>query len=120
MDCLCDWQSNAFEVWPDDVEQFVAKYTLHEDQRGIRLYHCEACGQWWLIDIESRSNIAVKLTSPAARSQIDLNVIREQIRTEQSGGLGDEICRWRECNDRVVSGTSLCSRHLFRRDWPDG
>jgi hypothetical protein len=117
MACQCASSPDSFEVWPDDVEAFSGRVTLHEESRGVGLYQCPSCHQWWYFDSLSRSNLAVKLPNKEAWGRVDAETHRMRIWTDQQGGIGSDTCRWRGCDNPAIRDRAFCPEHFFKRDF---
>lgn len=116
-ECLCSWRPDRFEVWPDDVEAFVANFRLLRETDWFGLFCCIVCDQLWCFDHISRSNIAAKITSESEWENIDFEAIRMEVwmdaELEHSGGYSDEFCRKKGCFRRALNGRAFCLYHWF-------
>ncbi|NVK21597.1 MAG: metal-binding protein [Kangiellaceae bacterium] len=84
-------------------------------ERWATLNQCSECGQLWHIDIAKQNEIGlcIKVPDQASWKTLDPTQIRLQLMVQNRGGLSDETCKWKQCNERCVKGLAFCPVHAY-------
>lgn len=115
----CDCQNRSFiqEILPGDEQEFVAGFEFlrgETDDQWFEVYACPSCGSTWCFENNSRSNLAVRLSSPDEVEALDMeSVFRRymQDRSIEEYGLGQKKCAWKGCYTRALNGVAFCPEH---------
>jgi hypothetical protein len=112
MPCDCANRPEA-DILPD-IGAFLD--SLREERRKgkecVSLCQCLNCGQWWYVDWD-RANLAIKLAAPNLFDGFDARPYDRELIIRRAGGLGDAICNWRGCTNRVLKGRKVCFDHAW-------
>jgi hypothetical protein len=93
--------------------KFVEHFLLVAEQPYLRLYRCQNCGTHWKLDVDDRSDFAIKVPSAENWEQFDDSSILRQFFVRFHGGEGSQKCCWAGCTGNVLRGKLICVDHAY-------
>lgn len=114
--CQCAELPNVF-VGNDEKNPF--NDTLEElewaPQRWATLNRCPICQQLWHIDIAKQNDIGVcaKITTEQDWQQLDTTNLKIQLMVQNHGGITNDTCQWKQCDQLCVKGLAFCPGHAY-------
>ena len=96
-----------------EEQVFTKDFELAGSRDWLRLYRCHACGTYWQLDVEDRSDWAIKVPAPEEWESFDDRPLRRAFVVRTHGGEGDEVCLWEGCENHVLKDMAICVDHAF-------
>lgn len=93
--------------------KFVENCLLIAEKPYLRLYRCKNCGTYWKLDVDDRSDFAIKIPGAENWEEFDDRPIRRQFFVRFHGGEGSDKCRWAGCKGNVLVGKLICVDHAY-------
>ena len=96
-------------------KELVAEFSELDVGNWVYLMKCPTCGQLWRVDEwdKYQPQYAVKLpTSENWQAFEAIPLIKKKI-VENRGGISEQLCMWRNCNEKQVNGSAFCVDHLY-------
>ena len=81
----------------------------------VRLLKCSLCGQYWQVDEWDKYQvcIGIKVNDPQNWDDFDDLSYRMDHLLRARGGITEEICQWRDCEEYSLNDSAYCPRHTF-------
>ncbi len=92
---------------------FVEGFELLDSRPWLRLYGCRECGVRWQLDVDDRSNLAIKVPNTELWKSFNDRPVRRAYFIDEHGGEGEETCLWAGCKNRVLKYMAICVDHAF-------
>lgn len=91
------------------------KQVARKKNTWARLYQCEACGQYWQVDVWNKysKGLAIKMKDPDAWKTYDDKPDRLQYIIDARGGTTETPCMWRNCEAPSLKGLVYCPEHAY-------
>jgi hypothetical protein len=112
MSCEC---SHLPDVVKLDSYPSIGRFDELETGDWNRLVRCPHCGHLWSVDEWDRyyTQFAFKIPKREGWRELDA-ALRRQYLIQSRGGLADEKCIWKGCEQRRVRGVVYCADHLYK------
>lgn len=111
MKCKCQAMPDCLNYGEEQV--FAKDFELVGSRDWLRLYRCHGCDTYWQLDVDDRSDWAIKVPASADWESFDDKPFRRAFIVRTHGGEGDEICLWDRCRNRVLKNMAICVDHAF-------
>jgi len=111
MKCDCGAMPECLNYGPEKV--FTKNFELVASRDWLRLYHCRDCGTYWQLDVDDRSDWAIKVLKPTEWDTFDDRPMRRAFIVRSHGGEADDMCIWAGCKNHVLKNMAICVDHAF-------
>lgn len=115
--CMCTRKEFVVEInFP--LEQFIENFSLIDSDRlaWMELYQCKVCGQFWAIErgseFDRRNSLAFKITQVQSWKTFDFASAKDNWRAQKYGGISQNQCMYKGCDNFAVKGKVFCLKHL--------
>lgn len=113
--CRCTRKEPIVEInFP--LEQFIENFSLVDSASWMELYQCQVCLQFWAIEkgaeLDRRHNLAFKLTQSQNWKTFDFSSARDKWKAQKYGGISQNQCMYKGCDNFAVKGKVFCIKHL--------
>lgn len=112
MTCQCAELPNCV-TYGDSETEFVRLFEFVDQQPWLRLYCCRYCHTLWRLDVDDRSNFAIKIPEANDWAEFDAKPLIRDFIIRFHGGEGLDQCKWANCQNRVLKNMALCVDHAF-------
>ena len=110
--CNCEALSNCVNYGESEPD-FTQGFELIGQQPWLRLYRCRACGTRWQLDVDDRSDFAIKVPTGCEWPGFDDRLYRREFFVSFHGGVQQAKCMQMGCDNRALMGMALCVRHAY-------
>ena len=112
--CQCR-EAPAVVDLSEQGKEFVAGFSQLEIGDWVYLMKCPVCGQLWRVDEwdKYQTQYAVKLPGFDNWQAFDAVPLIKQKMIENRGGVEENSCTWRNCEEKQVNGSAFCVHHLY-------
>jgi hypothetical protein len=93
--------------------KFVEGFLLIAERPYLRLYRCQYCGAHWKLDVDDRSDFAIKIPAAENWEQFDDRPVLRQFFIRFHDGEGLDKCLWAGCTGNVLKGKAICVDHAY-------
>jgi hypothetical protein len=113
MKCQCSQFPDIVKL---DDHPVVGRFDELETGVWMRLVRCPHCGQLWSVDEweKYQTQFAVRIPQREGWREFDATPFRRHYLIQSRGGLTDEKCVWKGCEQRRVHGVVYCADHLYQ------
>lgn len=112
MSCKCADMPNCVN-YGESEKEFVRTFELVDERPWLRLYRCLNCDTHWQLDVDDRSDFAIKVPKPDQWPNFDDKPYRREFFIRFHGGEGEAQCNWSGCHQRALKGMAICVDHTY-------
>jgi len=112
MPCQCAELPNCIN-YEEAGSKFVRSLELVAEGAWARLCRCLHCNTHWQLDVDHRSDLAIKITKPDNWPKFDDKPYRREYFMRLHGGEGDAQCTWPGCRNRALKDIAICVDHAY-------
>lgn len=94
-------------------EEFCSGFKLVSEREWLRLYQCCGCNKYWQLDVDGRSDFAIKVSQPEMWGSFDDRPYRREFFIKFHGGEGTGKCSWARCNRSALQNMAICVDHAY-------
>lgn len=112
MQCRCPELDDCVS-YGESEQDFCRGFTFLAERSLFRLYRCDRCQTSWQIDIDGRSDLAIKVPRPEQWSTFNDLPYRRGFFVRLHGGESDQECIWAKCSQPSLLGMAICVDHAY-------
>lgn len=117
MRCNCEENPEYFDTFPDEeVYELLTKLKQVEVSGSFNLLICELCRQFYVVELESRAPLFVKVRSREDLVRFDELKYRKLLFISAHGGISKNKCIQSNCRNNALNGMYFCVEHAFYWD----
>ncbi|MBG21926.1 MAG: metal-binding protein [Idiomarinaceae bacterium] len=112
--CQCKESPELVDLSKEGKE-LVAEFSELDVGNWVYLMKCPTCGQLWRVDEwdKYQPQYAVKLPTSENWQAFEAIPLIKKKMVENRGGISEQLCMWRNCNEKQVNGSAFCVDHLY-------
>jgi hypothetical protein len=112
MPCDCANLSSCVS-YGESEKEFCSSFDLISERPWLRLYQCRECKTYWQLDVDDRSDFAIKVSQPEIWPAFDDRPYRREFFIQFHGGVGSKKCTWARCNQPALQNMAICVDHAY-------
>lgn len=112
MKCECA-EMDSCVAYGESEQDFSSNCTLISQRPSLRLYQCNHCLTYWQLDVDDRSDFAIKVSEPEEWSSFDDMPYRKAFFTKFHGGESDRPCIYALCRKLALEEMAICVEHAY-------
>ena len=112
MSCDCGNLPNCIKH-SETGENFPRVLEPIAERQWLRLYRCTQCDTHWQLDVDDRSDFAIKVPEPDKWPDFDDKPYRREYFIRFHGGEGKNLCTWVGCRKQALMDMPICVDHAY-------